>query len=113
MAKKIIFRIREADRAIFEAIASGKKKVETRAATVKFKNIKQEDTIMLVCGKDKLEKSVKKAKIFKNIAALLKEYNFRDINPAAGSLKDLEKMYDNFPGYKEKIKEYGLIALEL
>jgi ASC-1-like (ASCH) protein len=113
MVKKIIFRVRESDRAIFEAVLNGKKKVETRAATSKFAKIKAGDSIILICGKDRLEKQVKKAKIFKTIPAMLKEYYFKDINPLIGSVKELEKMYSSFPGYEEKIKKCGLIALEI
>lgn len=113
MVKKIILRFRESDRAIFEAVCNHKKKVETRAATSKFAEIKAGDSIILICGKDRLEKQVKKAKIFKTISAMLKEYSFKDINPLIDSVEELEKMYNSFPGYREKIKKFGLIALEL
>ena len=46
------------NRDIFNAIKSGQKKVETRAATVKYKNIKEGDEVVFVCGKDKFSKQV-------------------------------------------------------
>lgn len=109
---KAVFRFREADRNIFEAIRDKTKKVETRAATPKFAGLKKGDWVVLVCGQDKLEKQIKKVKIFKSLSFLLQEYSFKDINPFALSVDDLEKMYDSFPGYQEKIGKYGLIALE-
>lgn len=111
--KVVQLRFREVDRDIFDFVLSGEKKVETRAATKKFLNIESGDTIRCVCGKDRLEKKVKKVKIFKSVESLLKEYRPKEINPKALSRADLEKMYDSFPDYREKIKKCGLIVFEL
>src|SRR4030042_2512723 len=109
-SKTIQLRFREADRNIFEAIRKGKKKVETRAASPKFINIKTGDYVKLVCGKDSFKKLVKRARIFKTISAILRKYKAKEINPLAKSKSDLENMYDSFPNYREKIKEYGLMV---
>lgn len=98
---------------IFEAIRDGRKKIETRAATEKFRDIKRGDTVMLACGQNKLEKTVKHSEVFKTIGALLKKYAVKEINPACATEKELREMYHSFPDYKEKIKKHGLIALEL
>mgnify|MGYP001572091650 FL=1 len=110
MAKHIL-RFRQVDRDIFKDIRSGKKRVETRAATVKFRNIKSGDVVVFVCGGDKFERKVKSTQIFKDIKILLKSYKIRDIAPRLSSEKDLIKMYHSFPGYEEKIAKFGLIAL--
>ena len=123
-SKKIILRFRAVNRDIFDAIRDGHKRVETRAATKRYADIKSGDGIVLVCGRNKLEKLVKRAVIFKTIPALLHKYNVRDIyphtkdfgvgvNPNTASEKELREIYYSFPGYKEKIKKYGLIAIEL
>ena len=57
MAKHIL-KFRQADKDIFKDIRSGRKTVETRAGTVKFRNIKSEKTVIFICGKDKFEKKV-------------------------------------------------------
>ena len=106
-------RFREAHRDIFEAIRKGKKKVETRAATSRYFDIKAGDGIKLICGKDHLTKRIKKVEIFKTILEMLKKYKVKEINPSVKSAKELEKMYHSFPSYKEKIKKYGLIILLL
>ncbi len=106
-------RFREIDKNIFEAVRSGKKKIETRAATEKYRQIKKEDKLMMVCGKEKFEKQVKNAKTFKTVKSLLKNYKPSQINPAIKTEKELREMYYSFPDYREKIKKYGLIALEL
>lgn len=106
-------KFREVNRDIFEAIRSGRKKVETRAATDKYRLIKPGDKVVFICGKDKFEKAVRRAEVFKTISGLLKKYKVKQINPKLKSEKELREMYFSFPNYKEKIKKYGLIALEL
>jgi len=105
--------IRESDRDIFEAIKKGRKKMETRAATPKYREVEAGDELVFTCGGKKLSKCVLSARVFKTIGSLLKEYQVKDINPAFKTEKELKKMYQSFPGYAEKIKKYGLIALEL
>ena len=110
---KYILRFRSINKDIFLDIKSGKKSVETRAATEKYKNIKAGDILVLVCGKDRFKKIVKKAKIFKKIKALLKVYPLKKIMPRIRSEKGWQEELYSYPNYKEKIREYGLIALEL
>ena len=81
---------REINRGIFEMIFDGRKKVETRAASPKFKNIKSGDKIILKCENDSFAKNVKKATIFKTIPAMLQKYKVREINPLVRSVKGLE-----------------------
>jgi ASC-1-like (ASCH) protein len=106
-------RFRAVDRDIFEAVKNGTKKVETRAASPKFFGIKAGEIIILKCGQEKIEKKVKKAEIFKGPKELLLKYELSLLGPGLCSKEDLEKMYHSFPGYDQKIKKYGLIALEL
>ncbi len=87
--------------------------METRAATVRYENIKAGDKIEFVCGKQKFSKIAKKVKVYKSIAALVRAYGFKIINPNIGSAKELRELYYTFPGYREKIKKSGLIAIEL
>lgn len=112
-SKTITFNFRTANRNIFEAIRNGRKTIETRAASPKFSGIKTGDVILLKCGRDKIYKKIKHVKIFPNTLALIKQYKIKDINPFCKTKSDLDKMYNSFEGYKEKIKRYGIIALEL
>ena len=98
---------------IFEAIKKSKKKVETRAATVRYRDIKAGDTVRFVCGDKKFEKKVSGVKIFRTITAMLKKYKAKEINPNVNSNKELRDLYYSFSGYREKINKYGLIVLEL
>ena len=109
----MVLRFRSTDSDIFEAIESGKKKVETRAATSKYKNVKLGDVLKFVCGEKSFEKKVAKTTVFKSIGALLRKYKPEEINPKIKTKKGLENMCYGFPGYREKIKKYGIVAFEL
>jgi len=98
---------------IFEAIRSGKKKIETRAGSPMYIGIKAEDMITFVCGKDRFRKKVKRVRKFKSISALHKVYTPQEINPRIRTIAESEKMYHSFPGYRERLKKYDLLAFEL
>lgn len=109
----MILRFRQINKDIFEAIKSGRKKIETRAGSPRYFNIKAGGRLVFVCGKDKFQKKIKKVRKFKSVKALHKVYKPQDINPKTKTIAESEKMYYSFLGYREKIKKYGLIALEL
>lgn len=113
MDMKYTLRFRTVNKDIFLDIKSGKKTVETRAGTERYRNIKPGDTVVLVCGKERFQKEIKKAKIFKTIKSLVKIYPIKKIMPNISSKKELEIAYYSYPNYREKIKKNGLIALEL
>lgn len=111
--KKCILRFRTINQDVFDAIKNGAKKVETRAATARYNKIKMGDVIVLVCGKNRFEKTVKRAGIFKTISSMLGKYKVEDVMPNLSSAKELEQAYCSYPNYREKIKKFGLIAIEL
>jgi len=114
MKNKIyILKIRAANKDIFEAIKSGKKKVETRAATERYRGIGKGDNVQFVCGRDKFIKQVVAARVFPTLAALLKKYRPSQINPKIKTEAELRKMYYSFVNYRKKIKKFGLVAWEL
>ena len=111
--KTLRLRFREVNRDIFDAIRDGRKKVETRAATVRYQKAKKGDHVILVCGKDIFEKHIADVHIFKSIDDILKKYKVQEINPNVETEEELRKLYYSFPGYREKIKKHGLVAIEL
>ena len=115
LPKSKIHRLRFAaeNKKTWDFIVSGKKKVETRAGTVKYLRVQKGDMLLLCCGKNHVEKKVKNVKHFKTISALIKVYRPDSINPGTTTLKEMEAMYFSYPGYKEKIKEFGILAFEL
>lgn len=113
ITKKFILRFRAINRDTFEAIRIGKKRIETRAATPKYSGISDGVSLVFVCGNDRFEKTVKKTEIFPSIGSLFKKHKPPAIDPKNKTVADGRKMYYSFPGYKEKIRKFGLIAWEL
>jgi ASC-1-like (ASCH) protein len=111
--KSWTLRFRATDKEIFEDVRSGKKSVETRAATVKFKPIEVGDDLVFSCDGDKFSKRISKKEHFKSIDALVKKVPFKKIMPAAKSIDEMKKVYSSYSGYDEKIKEFGIFAFYL
>ncbi len=111
--RQVTVRFRATNKDIFDAIRTGKKKVETRAGTKKYIRLVQGDVLVCVCGKEKLEKKITKVTHSKTLAGLLKKYRPSAITPWAKTSKELEAIYYSFPGYKEKIKKFGIVAFEI
>jgi len=108
-----ILRFRAVNRDIFNAIKIGQKKVETRAGSTKYQSIIKGDRILFICGKSKFRKNVYALKKFRSIKAMLKQYKPKDVDPRCNTAVELEKVYHSFPGYKQKLRKYGLIVMEL
>ncbi|MDE2019465.1 MAG: hypothetical protein KGJ13_03900 [Patescibacteria group bacterium] len=75
-SKKWILRFRAVDKKNFEEIKNGLKAVETRAATPKYREIKRGDILLIACGKLRLEKEVKRVRVFRTIGAMAKQSRF-------------------------------------
>ena len=97
----------------FQMLRASRKKIETRAATKRYKTIAVGDTLLFVCGNRKLERIVKNATVFKTIKSMLQTYRVKDIMPDRSTQKELEETYYGYAGYREKLKKNGIIALEL
>ncbi len=108
---KLVFAKENKD--IFQAIKSGKKKVETRAFSPKYKKIEKGMTVTVTCDGESFDKMIGKVEVFKSVEALLQKYNPEDINPRLHTQEEVFAMYDSFTGYTEKIQQFGLIAFAL
>jgi len=108
--KKWVLRLRASDAATIQAIKARKKIVETRAATAKYRDVKKGDTLVIVCGKQRFERTIKTARHFKSIAALFKAVPYKKIMPYAATAAEARATYYGYPGYREKLKKYGVFA---
>lgn len=109
--KKHILRFKKIDKGIFNDIKKGLKTIETRAATIKFRNIKKGDTLVFLCDKERFNKEVIEVKHFKSIDNMAKNLDIKKVMPQISSLKEMKAVYYCFPGYQEKINKFGLIAV--
>lgn len=115
-SRRYILRFNQANPASvysFESLEEGVKKVETRSATKKYRNIKKGDELVFVCGSRRFSRRVRGSRFFKSISEMLGVYSVKDIMPDLHARKELERAYYSYPNYKGKIKRYGLIALTL
>ena len=111
--KKLIVHFRAIDKKNFLEIKDGLKVVETRAATPKYQEVKKGDGLVIVCGKSRLEKKIKRVRIFTSIGAMVKVISYKKIMPSVDSLTEMRKIYYGYPGYREKLKKHGVIAFYL
>jgi ASC-1-like (ASCH) protein len=111
--KSWTLRFRAVDKADFEAVRKGTKSVETRAATVRYKPIEAGDTLVFVCAGKKFSKKISKKEHFKSIDAMVKKISYKKIMPSVGSIEEMKEVYDSYPGYKEKIQKFGILAFHL
>jgi len=111
--KKHLLRIRQKDKLVFDAIKSGEKSIETRAGSVRYGRIESGDMLVFICGKEKLEKKVRKVAHFASIDDLMEAIDFKEIMPFVDSLDQAKKLYYSFPNYKERLKEFGILAFKL
>ncbi|HEX8591466.1 MAG TPA: hypothetical protein VF696_01815 [Candidatus Paceibacterota bacterium] len=110
---QLLLRIRQADRDIYDDICSGKKVIETRAATSRYGAIALGDTVTFSCGKDRHTKTVGKVYHWPSIEAMAEEVTFEKVMPRCSSLDEVLKVYGSYPGYAEKIRKCGLVGFEL
>jgi ASC-1-like (ASCH) protein len=103
----------EADRTTFEFIQHGIKKIETRAGSPEYLKIKEGDTLVFTCGEDSVTRTVKKVSHAESEEHLFFMFKTEQINPQALSYDELRQKYASFPGYPERIKEYGILAFHL
>ena len=106
-------RFRAVDKKNFDEVKNGSKPIETRAATVKYKPIEVGDTLIFVCGKERLSKKVIKKHHFPSIDAMIEKIPYKQVMPSVKSVEEMKKAYSSYSGYDEKIKEFGIFAFEL
>ncbi len=111
--REYIFKIRKIDKEVFDSINDGQKTIETRAATEKYKKVVSGDTLIFVCGNERIERKVGKVEFYKNIDEMVSVLDFKTIMPFVDSVDEMKRTYFGFPNYKEKIRKCGLVAFGL
>lgn len=106
-------RFRAVDKKNFDEVKNGSKPIETRAATIKYQSIEVGDTLLFVCGKERLSKKIIKKHHFSSIDAMIKKIPYQEIMPSVKSVEEMKKAYSSYSGYDQKIKEFGIFAFEL
>ncbi len=84
-------RFRAADKKNFDEVKNGSKPIETRAATIKYQPIEIGDTLLFVCGKERLSKKILKKQHFPSIDAMIKKIPYKKIMPSVKSVDEMKK----------------------
>lgn len=101
---------REVDKDRFEEMRSGIKVIETRAATPKYRSIAVGDEIKFTCAGDSFYKTISKKYHWPSVDEMVEEMPFKEIMPNVNSVEEMKKVYSSYPGYNEKIKEFGILG---
>jgi ASC-1-like (ASCH) protein len=109
----IQFDFREVDKARFEEVRMGLKKIETRAGKEKYLSIQVGDEITLRCGDDFFSKKVVRKYHWATIEEMLSEIPLKDVMPDLDTIEQVRDRYDSYPGYAEVIKKLGILGYEL
>lgn len=108
--KKHTLKFRASDKAEYQTIVDGRKSVETRAATPKYRKVEVGDTLVISCGGEQVEKEVRHVSIYNSIDSLLANEKLAYIMPLAKDEAEAHQAWHSYPGYDEKIAKYGLVA---
>lgn len=71
------------------------------------------DTLLFLCGGEKFSRKVLRVAHYPTLEELFKAEKLSSIVPWVKSEDEARKIYYSFPGYKQKIKKFGIVAWEL
>ena len=111
--KAYVLRFRAADREAFEQLRDGIKSVETRAATKRYRQIQPGDELVITCAGETLRKTVISAKAYRSIDEMFQEIAIKRVFPRLSTAEEARRVYYGYAGYKEKIAECGILAMEV
>ncbi len=104
---------REVDIASFDRIKRGEKTIETRAGLPEYNEIVAGDVLNISCGEDTITKTVADVMHFKSVEELIDTIGLSEIMVAGTTREEAIARWNSFPGYPERIAEYGIIAWRL
>ena len=99
----------------FHAIKIGLKIVEGRPNSLKFKDIAPGDKISFTCVSthEIIYCTVIAVTGYSNFYEMLDQQGLQNMLPGVNDIQQGVAVYENFPGYREKVKKYGAIAIEI
>ena len=98
----------------FSQIVSGKKTIEGRINNGKFKEFEDGDVIEFLSPEgEKAECVLIEKREYKSFREMLKSEGYKNCIPNAKTLKEAVQIYLELPGFEERSKKYGVLALEI
>lgn len=100
-------------REYIDAISSGKKTFEGRVATPHFKNYVPGKIIKWESRQNAVTTEIVSRHEFGSFGEMLNKLGHEKFVPEVRNLEEAKRLYDNIPGYAEKVRRFGALALEL
>lgn len=101
----------------FDAIKSGRKTVEGRVNSPKYKNLICGAKIGFVCNKteEKIICIIEALNVYSSFSQMLKAEGVSNMLPSLGQeeLNKAVSIYEGFPGYKEEANVFGALAIKI
>lgn len=99
----------------FELVKSGKKTVEGRVDTHKFKTLVPGETVIFIKNgaEERLVCIVKAINRYKDFRSMLLAEGLEKMLPGNATLNQGIHIYENLPHYKDKVRLYGAIAITI
>lgn len=107
MKHRLVFRAGDKS---FDAIVDGRKTVETRAATPKYRKVAVGDELVVRCGEDTITKVVKRVEIYLGVDELVAAVGLNNVMPLVENVEQAKQEWYSYPGYRDKIAQHGLVA---
>ncbi len=111
--KNYTLRFRAVDKFNFDDIKLNRKTIETRAGSERYRKVESGDQLTIICGKERIIKSVGKVHYFRTLDSLLNKLPLKKIMPDIKTKVEAKKKWYSYPGYKERIREFGIVGWEL
>lgn len=97
-------------------IRAGLKAIEGRIHSGNPATFKVGDKIRFLCPPNETDDvvcTITKIEPFLNFKEMLEKSDFKKCIPSANTLEEALAVYDSIPGYKERAKEHGVLAIHL
>lgn len=97
----------------FDLIRSGQKRWEGRLKVGAAVGLSVGCKVTFSCGSSDLEMTVRSVREFRTFEDMLRELGVETLLPGVGSVSQGVAVYHGFPGYAEKERRFGVVAMEL
>ena len=99
----------------FNAIKIGLKTVEGRPNSLKFKDLRSGDKISFICvsTNELIYCTVVAVRVHRSFYEMLQAHGLQNMLPGVTDIQQGVAVYENFPGYREKVKNNGAIAIKI
>jgi len=102
----------------FAGIKSGGKTIETRAPDPSrpdkhYNSVQKGDLLVFVCEGEEITKEVTGVRLYKPWQEMFDHENLSEIQPETKSRQEAIEIYYGYPGYRQRLEKYGIIAIYL